>query len=138
MTQTDSKTTGGFEASAPQSVPVFVAALSEPLIAVGCFLAVTLLHGEPVGRAAMVLCILLLVLMFPGTNRYYEQRLNAAVDIASAWGVVLAILALCGYATDSVKFFEPMVLVWWALLTPIYWLMMSWTAMLRILHAHFR
>jgi putative colanic acid biosynthesis UDP-glucose lipid carrier transferase len=119
MTQTDSKTTGGFEASAPQSVPVFVAALSEPLIAVGCFLAVTLLHGEPVGRAAMVLCILLLVLMFPGTNRYYEQRLNAAVDIASAWGVVLAILALCGYATDSVKFFEPMVLVWWALLTPL-------------------
>ncbi len=119
MTQTDSKTSGGFEASAPQSVPVFVAAVSEPLIAVGCFLAVTLLHGEPVGRAAMVLCILLLVLMFPGTNRYYEQRLNAAVDIASAWGVVLAILALCGYATDSVKFFEPMVLAWWAVLTPL-------------------
>ncbi len=133
MTQADPKASGGFEASAPQSVPVFIAAVSEPLIAVGSFIGVNLAHDEPIGRAAMVLCILLLVLMFPGTNRFQEQRLNAAVDITSAWAVVLVILSLCGYATDSFKFFETEVLLAWAVLTPVlqFGLVMMGQALLR-------
>ncbi|ACB34980.1 Undecaprenyl-phosphate glucose phosphotransferase [Leptothrix cholodnii SP-6] len=113
------RTSPGFNASAPQSVPVFVAAIAEPLLAVSTFLAVTVLHDEPVNRAVMILCILMLVLVFPGTNRFYERPLNSAVDIVSAWVVVLLILGLCGYATDSLKFFEPSVLLWWAAITPL-------------------
>ncbi len=113
------RTSPGFNASAPQSVPVFVAAIAEPLLAVPTFLAVTVLHDEPVNRAVMILCILMLVLVFPGTNRFYERPLNSAVDIVSAWVVVLLILGLCGYATDSLKFFELPVLLWWAGITPL-------------------
>ena len=35
------RTSPGFNASAPQSVPVFVAAIAEPLLAVSTFLGVT-------------------------------------------------------------------------------------------------
>jgi putative colanic acid biosynthesis UDP-glucose lipid carrier transferase len=114
----DERGAQGFVASAPQSIPVFVAAVMEPLIAVLCLLLAVVGHGEPVDRAAMILCILVLVLVFPGTNRFYERPFNSAVDIVSAWVTVLGILALCGYATDSLKFFATPVLLSWAVVTP--------------------
>ncbi|HMW24141.1 MAG TPA: undecaprenyl-phosphate glucose phosphotransferase [Burkholderiaceae bacterium] len=107
------------DAAEPQSIPVFVAAVSEPLIAVGCLLGASVWQGEPVGRAVMVLSILLLVLVFPGTNRFFERPLDAAVDIVSAWAIVLGILALAGFATDSFRYFDPAVLLGWALATPL-------------------
>ena len=108
-----------FVASAPQSIPVFIAAVMEPLLSVVCLLLAVLVHGEQVDRAVMILCILVLVLVFPGTNRFYERPFNSAVDIVSAWCTVLGILALCGYATDSLKFFEARVLVTWAIAVPL-------------------
>jgi putative colanic acid biosynthesis UDP-glucose lipid carrier transferase len=115
---TEQQGSQGFLPSAPQSVPVFVAAVLEPLIAVSSFLVATAVCDEPVDRASMILCILVLVLVFPGTNRFYERPFNCAVDIISSWCMVLAILALCGYATDSLKFFEPALLLAWGLATP--------------------
>jgi len=115
----DERGSQGFFSSAPQSIPVFIAAVLEPLIAVLCLLLAIMVHNEPVDRAAMILCILVLVLVFPGTNRFYERPFNSAVDIVSAWSMVLAILALCGYATDSLKFFEYRVLLSWAVAVPV-------------------
>ena len=110
---------GLFASSAPQSVPMFVAALMEPLLAVLSFLAVLLVQGEPIDRGAMILCILVLMLVFPGVNRFYERPFNSAVDILVSWSAVLLILALCGYATDSLKFFEYSVMLAWAGVTPL-------------------
>jgi putative colanic acid biosynthesis UDP-glucose lipid carrier transferase len=109
---------GRFSA-APQSVPVFVAALLEPVIAVACLLLVQFAHGEPFDRPVMLLSILVLVLVFPGTPRFLEPVFSSAVDIVLAWAAVLAILALCGYATDSLKFFEPQVLLVWIGVVPV-------------------
>jgi putative colanic acid biosynthesis UDP-glucose lipid carrier transferase len=108
----------GLFGAAPQSVPVFVAAVLEPLIAVACLLGVQLAQGEPFDRPVMLLSILVLVLVFPGTSRFLEPLFSSAVDIVLAWVAVLSILALCGYATDSIKFFEPEVLGIWVLLVP--------------------
>jgi putative colanic acid biosysnthesis UDP-glucose lipid carrier transferase len=105
--------------AAPQSVPVFVAALMEPLATVACLLAAIWFYGEPVDRPVMILGILVLVLVFPGTNRFGDHPRRAAFDILTAWWAVLAILALCGFATDSIKFFEPAVLGAWAIATPV-------------------
>jgi putative colanic acid biosynthesis UDP-glucose lipid carrier transferase len=109
---------GAFGA-APQSVPVFVAALLEPLVAVACLLLVQAAHGERLDRPVMLLAILVLVLVFPGTDRFLDPPFASAVDIALAWATILAILALCGYATDSLKFFEPLVLATWAGIVPV-------------------
>ena len=103
----------------PLSVPVFAAALLEPLLAMVALLSAHFAHGQVLDRAVMLLSIMVLLLIFPGTNRFYETRLNAVVDIVVAWGTVLAILTLCGFATKSFRFFDASVLLWWAVVTPL-------------------
>jgi putative colanic acid biosynthesis UDP-glucose lipid carrier transferase len=110
--------------SAPQSVTSLVAAVLEPGLTVIVFLAVSLAYDEPILRADLTLCLLVFALTFPGRNRFYDRPLNAAVDISISWVSLLLILALCGYATRSLGFFDPRVLAWWALLTPT----LLWTA----------
>jgi hypothetical protein len=104
---------------APQSVPVFVAALAEPLLAVLCLLLSALWLGQPLDDSVTLLCVFTMTLMFPGTNRFYERPSRSAVDIATAWAAVVIILLLCGYASDSLRFFQRDVAVAWVLGTPV-------------------
>ncbi|MGH6611797.1 MAG: undecaprenyl-phosphate glucose phosphotransferase, partial [Burkholderiaceae bacterium] len=105
--------------SAPQSVTSFVAALLEPSITVACFLGVTLFYDEPVLRSTLTVCLLVFALTFPGRNRFRDSGLAAAVDILQSWISLLLVLALCGYATRSLGYFEEEVLIVWALTTPV-------------------
>jgi putative colanic acid biosysnthesis UDP-glucose lipid carrier transferase len=109
--------------SAPQSVTSLLAAFLEPTITVGVFVAVSMVFGEAIVRADLTLCLLIFALTFPGRNRFWDRPLNAAVDISTSWVSLLAILALCGYATRSLGLFNEQVLMWWAVLTPtLQWL----------------
>jgi putative colanic acid biosynthesis UDP-glucose lipid carrier transferase len=110
---------GGVFPMAPQSVPVFVAALAEPLLAVLCLLWSSLWLGQPMDRSVMLLSVFTMTLMFPGTNRFYERPSNSAVDIVAAWAAVVAILFLCGYASDSLRFFRRDVTAVWVVTTPV-------------------
>jgi len=105
--------------SAPQSVTSLVAAFLEPGMIVGVFLAVSAWFDEPIVRADLTLCLLIFALTFPGRNRFGDRYLNAAVDICTSWISLLVILALCGYATRSLGFFDERVLMVWAVLTPV-------------------
>lgn len=111
--------------SAPQSVTSLIAALLEPSITVLVFLLATLRFDAPVRRSDLILCVLVFALTFPGRNRFKDKLLNAATDIVSSWLALLAILALGGYATDSLDYFEPEVLLTWAVATPL----LQWLAM---------
>ncbi len=112
--------------NAPQSVTSFIAAFLEPSITVVTLLAVMAWHDEPVLRASMALCLLVFALTFPGRNRFRGKRLEAAIDIVSSWVSMLIILWLCGYATNSLHFFDSDVLVTWGVLTPV----IQWVAVL--------
>ncbi|WP_295640366.1 undecaprenyl-phosphate glucose phosphotransferase [uncultured Methylibium sp.] len=105
--------------SAPQSVTSFVAALLEPALTVAGYLIVTVAHGEPILRSSLMLCLLVFALTFPGRNRFRDSGLTAAIDIVLTWLSLLGILALCGYATRSLHYFENDVLLMWAVLTPL-------------------
>ena len=105
--------------SAPQSVTSLVAAFLEPSITVLTFLFATLYAGELVDRPALTLCLLVFALTFPGRNRFRENLIAAGVDIVSSWVTLIAILALCGYATRSLKYFEDDVLLGWLIVTPV-------------------
>jgi putative colanic acid biosysnthesis UDP-glucose lipid carrier transferase len=106
--------------NAPQSVTAFVAAFLEPAITVITYLAVMAWYGEPVQRASLALCLLVFALTFPGRNRFGDNRTEMVVDILSSWLAMLAILWLCGYATNSLIFFESQVILAWSVLTPVF------------------
>ncbi|HET9820416.1 MAG TPA: undecaprenyl-phosphate glucose phosphotransferase [Burkholderiaceae bacterium] len=109
--------------NAPQSVTSFVAAFLEPLITVCVYLGVAWAYDEPVLRPDLTLCLLAFALTFPGRNRFRDKLLNAATDIATGWAALLVILYLCGYATNSVHYFDNEVLLVWAVATPsLQWL----------------
>ena len=105
--------------SAPQSVESLVAAFLEPGIIVLSFLGVNAYFGEPVLRSTLTLCLLVFALTFPGRNRFADHPASAVIDVLISWAVLLVILALCGYATNSLGYFEDNVLLWWACLTPV-------------------
>jgi len=105
--------------SAPQSVESLIAAFLEPGIIVLSFLAVNAYFDEPVLRSTLTLCLLVFALTFPGRNRFGDHPVSAIIDVLSSWVVLLVILALCGYATNSLGYFEDEVLIWWAGLTPV-------------------
>ena len=112
--------------SAPQSVQSLIAAFLEPGITVLTFIVATLAAGEVMDRPALTLCLLVFALTFPGRDRFRERLLEAAVDIASSWVVLLSILALCAYATRSFHYFETDVLLAWAVITPILQWLATW------------
>ena len=105
--------------SAPQSVTSLVAAFLEPSITVLTFLFATVYAGETVDRPALTLCLLVFALTFPGRNRFRDNLIAAGVDILSSWVMLVAILALCGYATRSLHFFDNTVLLDWLIATPV-------------------
>jgi putative colanic acid biosynthesis UDP-glucose lipid carrier transferase len=105
--------------SAPQSVTSLVAAFLEPLVAVALYVLIALAYDEPVLRPDLTLCLLVFALTFPGRNRFKDKLLNAATDIVISWVALLAILFLCGYATNSLYYFADDVLLNWALATPL-------------------
>jgi len=104
--------------SAPQSVTSLVAAFVEPTIIVAAYIAISLHFDEPIERPALTLCLLVFALTFPGRNRFRDNLTAAGVDIVGSWVTLLVILALCGYATFSLQFFEWRVLLAWAVVTP--------------------
>lgn len=103
----------------PLSVSVLVASLMEPLLAVLVLLLAQVTLSGPVERPIMVLSILTITLLYPGSNRFHERWLNSAVDISVAWIAAISILALCGFATDSFQFFDVQVLRAWLVITPL-------------------
>ena len=105
--------------SAPQSVTSLVAAFLEPSITVLTFLFASAFADEPVDRPALTLCLLVFALTFPGRNRFRENLIAAGVDILWSWVSLLAILALCAYATRSLHYFDNAVLLEWVIATPI-------------------
>ena len=105
--------------NAPQSVTSFVAAFLEPGITVLTFLSATIYFDELVDRPALTLCLLVFALTFPGRNRFRDNLIAAGVDIVTSWVTLVGILALCGYATRSLHFFENDVLLTWTLATPV-------------------
>ncbi len=120
--------------TAPQSVASLIAALLEPGITVLVFIVTTLMSDERMDRPALTACLLVFALTFPGRNRFRDNLLGAAVDIASSWVALLGILALCAYATRSFHYFEDNVLLTWALVTPVLQWLATWVGRIVVLH----
>jgi putative colanic acid biosynthesis UDP-glucose lipid carrier transferase len=121
--------------SAPQSVTSLVAAFMEPAITIVTFLAANAYVEEPINRPELTLILLVFALTFPGRNRFRDNLIAAGVDIVLSWVMLVGILALCGYATDSIRYFDDGALLNWILLTPVLQWLAVWVGQ-RIVRHH--
>jgi putative colanic acid biosynthesis UDP-glucose lipid carrier transferase len=115
----EERTAGKQFLSAPPSIPSAIASVLEPLVAAGTLAALHAIHGMDMDGAAMALAVLLLVLMFPGVNRFGRTGVGVGIDIILSWSWVLMVLALLGYATGALRNFDGDLLVEWAVGTPL-------------------
>ena len=105
--------------SAPPSVGSTIASLLEPVVAAGMLALFHELWGYRMDGVAMALAILLLVLMFPGVNRFGRTGVGVGIDIILSWVWVLSVLGLLGYATNTLQSFDSDMLVAWGIATPL-------------------
>ena len=105
--------------SAPQSITAFIATVLEPAITVFVYVAAMAWYDEPIGRADLTLCFLVLALTWPGINRFRDRLSSAAVGILGSWITLLAILLGFGYGTRSLDLFDPNVILVWTVATPL-------------------
>ncbi|MFL6624912.1 MAG: undecaprenyl-phosphate glucose phosphotransferase [Burkholderiaceae bacterium] len=105
--------------SAPPSVGSTIASLLEPVVAAGMLALFHELWGYRMDGVAMALAILLLVLMFPGVNRFGRTGVGVGIDIILSWVWVLSVLGLLGYATNTLSSFDTDMLVAWGIATPL-------------------
>ena len=105
--------------SAPPSVGSTIASLLEPVVAAGMLALFHELWGYRMDGVAMALAILLLVLMFPGVNRFGRTGVGVGIDIILSWVWVLSVLALLGYATNTLGTFDTDMLIAWGVATPL-------------------
>ena len=76
--------------SAPPSIGSTVASLLEPVVAAGMLGVFHEIWGYRMDGVAMALAILLLVLMFPGVNRFGRTGVGVGIDIILSWAWVLS------------------------------------------------
>jgi putative colanic acid biosynthesis UDP-glucose lipid carrier transferase len=104
--------------SQPGTGALLVAAL-DPLVAIGMLAAVVALFGGRFDGACLILALLVFAMTFPGSfGRESAAPAELALEIATGWLAVLALLALLGWASRTFSAFDPRALAAWALATP--------------------
>ena len=104
--------------TAPQSVTGFVAALLEPTLSIGVLYAAHMLNGVAITHASVALMLLVMLLTFPGKNRFLDRPLVTASGIVGTWLLAVAQMLVCGWATGSFGLYDERVLLDWAVASP--------------------
>lgn len=111
--------TGPVFASRPITTPAALAAVLEPGIAVAMWGLVHSYFSQPFDGPSKAVLVLLLVLLFPGVNRFGRSGLGLAIDVVLSWLGTLAVLGLLGFATDALPEFNRSMLLVWAAAVPV-------------------
>jgi putative colanic acid biosynthesis UDP-glucose lipid carrier transferase len=105
--------------SAPPSVSAAISAVLEPGVAGLVLGASHWAFDQPFEGVSMALLALLVVLLFPGVNRFGKTGAGVIIDIVLSWVSVLTVLGLLGYATGALNAIDRRVLLSWAVATPV-------------------
>ena len=108
----------GLPVSPPNTAAV-VQRATTPLVAIASLLAACRAFGVPLGDAYVVLALLAFSLTFSGRPPLQNgDRLTLAVDVVTHWLIVVALLLLLGWATQTFDDFDRRVVAAWIVATP--------------------
>ena len=88
-------------------------------VAVGSLLVSGAAHGVPFDGAHLILALLVFSLTFPGNSPAGTSLRGQAGDVVASWTVVVALLLLLGWTTQTLAFFDMRVLLTWVIATPV-------------------
>ena len=91
----------------------------DPLVAIGMLFASLYLFREPFGGHYLILIVLVFSLTFPGSSPQRAGIAALACDILASWAVVVTLLLLLGWATQTAALFDLRVMLAWACATPV-------------------
>jgi len=91
----------------------------DPLVATLTLAAAVAAFGGSFDGACLIAALLVFAMTFPGTMaRDGSSAGELALDIVAAWAMVVALLVLLGWATQTLQFFDARALLAWSLATP--------------------
>lgn len=105
--------------AAPPSVPTIIAAVLEPTLAAALLVVMHAVFEQPFDGPSRALVLLLLVMMFPGANRFKTRGWSLGLDIAVSWAGLVGVLWLFGFGTDSLQAFDADMLQAWIAAVPV-------------------
>ena len=107
----------------------------DPLVAIGMLAATVAFFGGRFDGACLILALLVFAMTFPGSLAGEAATPGElALDIATGWMAIVAVLMLLGWASRTLGVFDQRVLLGWALATPAA-LFLAHEAMPRLLAA---
>jgi putative colanic acid biosynthesis UDP-glucose lipid carrier transferase len=87
--------------------------------AVGSLLISVLAYDVPFEGSYLILALLVFSLTFPGSAPSSTSLRGKAGDVLASWTVVVALLLLLGWTTQTLVYFDMRVLFTWLLATPL-------------------
>jgi putative colanic acid biosynthesis UDP-glucose lipid carrier transferase len=104
----------------PPGTGSLVRAALDPLIAIATLAAAVSVFGVGFDGAFVILALLVFAMTFPGGLTRERQRSgDLMLEIATGWIAVVGLLALLGWATQTLEAFDARVILAWALATPL-------------------
>lgn len=91
----------------------------DPLLIMGCLVAISLLNGQRIDGKTIILAVLAFALTFPGSIPFRYRQRGLIREIAASWSLVMAMLFGLGYATSYIQHYDRDVIYQWALFTPV-------------------
>jgi putative colanic acid biosysnthesis UDP-glucose lipid carrier transferase len=102
-----------------QLTPVELVRISlDPLVAIGALVASLYAFSEPFAGHYLILMVLIFSLTFPGSSPRRANFSTLAGDILANWAVVVVLLLLLGWATQTAALFDAHAMLAWACATP--------------------
>jgi putative colanic acid biosynthesis UDP-glucose lipid carrier transferase len=91
----------------------------DPIVATATLAGAVAAFGGTFDGACLILALLVFTMTFPGNlSRDGARAGELALDIAGAWAMVVALLLLLGWATQTLALFDGRALLAWSLVTP--------------------
>jgi putative colanic acid biosynthesis UDP-glucose lipid carrier transferase len=106
------------------SITALLKHVIEPVVAVLTLVSVATFYGDSLNLKYTILSLLILIITYPGewitsTVPMFARRL------ASSWFIIVILLFLLGYGTQTLQYFPDEVVLTWILLTPLMVLIFS-------------
>ena len=90
----------------------------DPLMTIGALLLCIAFFGVRFQGAYLILALLVFSLTFPGRIPAGESARALAREVGASWCITAAVLAVIGWATQTLEAFDPRVMMAWLLAAP--------------------